>query len=94
MGKLSVEDVEKEVAGLTGWLYADESLQQTFVFKDFKEAFAFMTAVAAEAENANHHPDWSNSWNKVIIRLSSHDVGGVTERDIALAEKINKLAGQ
>jgi len=72
-------------------LLRDGALHRDFVFVDFEQAFAFMAAVAAIAESINHHPDWSNSWNKVSISLVSHDVGRVTERDIALAESINTL---
>ena len=61
------------------------------MFADFAEAFAFMSRVAAEAEQANHHPDWSNSWNRVVIDLSSHDAGKVTRRDVDLALRINAV---
>ncbi len=70
-------------------LAADQkSIQQSFKFKTFAEAFSFMTHVALLAEKADHHPDWSNSYNKVDITLSSHDAGGLTKTDIALAEAI------
>lgn len=75
----------------SGWLLREGALHRAFVFVDFEQAFSFMAAVAAIAESMNHHPDWSNSWNKVSISLRSHDVGKVTERDIALAESINSL---
>lgn len=74
-----------------GWLLRDGVLHRDFVFVDFEQAFSFMAAVATVAESMNHHPDWSNSWNKVSISLVSHDVGKVTERDVALAERINTL---
>ena len=74
-----------------GWLLRDGALHREFVFVDFEQAFSFIAAVATVAESMNHHPDWSNSWNKVSISLVSHDVGRVTERDIALAETINTL---
>jgi len=80
---------------LKAWSY-DESgdcIARTFSFKNFSEAFAFMTRVALAAEAADHHPDWSNSYNKVTIALSTHSAGGLTERDIALATKIDKLVG-
>jgi 4a-hydroxytetrahydrobiopterin dehydratase len=75
----------------TGWSIVDGKLHREFAFKDFTEAFAFMTKVAFAAEKLNHHPDWSNSWNKVTIDLVSHDKGGLTDRDEAMAEAINKL---
>lgn len=71
-------------------LTADKkSIHQRFVFKDFAEAFSFMAHVALLAEKADHHPDWSNSYNKVDITLSTHDSGGLTKKDIALAEAIS-----
>ena len=70
----------------------DNQLQATFQFKDFKEAFSFMTKVAALAEKQNHHPNWSNVWNTVNINLCTHDAGNiVTEKDHALAKEIEKI---
>ncbi len=66
-----------------------KSIHQKFEFKTFVEAFSFMTRVALLAEKADHHPDWSNSYNKVDITLSSHDSGGITKKDTALAEAIS-----
>jgi 4a-hydroxytetrahydrobiopterin dehydratase len=73
------------------WTLAEDqkSIHQRFKFKTFEEAFSFMTRVALLAEKADHHPDWSNSYNKVDITLSSHDAGGLTKKDIALAEAIS-----
>jgi 4a-hydroxytetrahydrobiopterin dehydratase len=69
-------------------------LERSFVFTDFSEAFAFMTRVAILAEKHNHHPDWKNVWNKVVIRLSTHDAGDVvTDKDLKLAEAIDRVAG-
>lgn len=74
------------------WIEKNNKLFRSFEFKDFKEAFAFMTKVALVAEKMNHHPDWNNSYNKVDISLSSHDAGDtVTDKDRELAEKIDKL---
>ncbi len=72
------------------WVLAPDhkSIHHTYKFKSFAEAWSFMTHVALLAEKADHHPDWSNSYNKVEITLSSHDAGGVTERDINLAQAI------
>ena len=75
----------------TGWRHEDNALRREFTFANFKEAFAFMTSVADMAEAADHHPDWSNSYNKVAIALTSHDKGCVTKRDSSLAEQINSL---
>jgi len=74
------------------WNNKDNQLCKTFQFKDFSEAFSFMTRVAMEAEKMNHHPWWSNVWNTVEIRLCTHDAGNtVTEKDTLLAEKIDAL---
>lgn len=75
------------------WQEIDNQLQKTFEFKDFSEAFAFMTRVAILAEKADHHPWWSNVYNKVHIKLSTHDAGNiVTEKDRKLAAEIDKIA--
>jgi len=77
------------------WKEEDNKLKKTFTFKDFTEAFAFMTKVALTAEKMNHHPNWTNSWNKVSFELNTHDAGGtVTDRDRKLAAEIDRLAGQ
>ncbi|MDB5016243.1 MAG: phhB [Mucilaginibacter sp.] len=74
------------------WQETDDKLYKTFEFKDFSEAFAFMTRVALLAEKMNHHPTWKNSWNKVEIWLYTHDAGNtVTEKDKKLAERIDQL---
>lgn len=79
----------------TGWVEVDNSLYRKFKFATFAEAFAFMTKVAAVAEACDHHPDWSNSFNTVEIRLCSHDAGRtVTNRDHKLALSINGLIGE
>jgi 4a-hydroxytetrahydrobiopterin dehydratase len=69
------------------------ALVQTFRFKDFSEAFAFLTRVALHAEKVDHHPEFTSVWNRVDFRLTSHDAGGVTDRDRKLAEAINAIAG-
>lgn len=74
------------------WTEKDNSLQRTFEFRDFNEAFGFMARVALIAEKADHHPTWSNTWNRVEIKLTTHDAGNtVTEKDRKLAEEIDKL---
>ena len=73
------------------WQEVDGALHKKFEFRDFAEAFAFMTKVAAVAEQQNHHPDWSNSWNIVEISLCSHDKGTITQRDHDLANAIDEL---
>jgi 4a-hydroxytetrahydrobiopterin dehydratase len=74
-----------------GWRHEDNALRREFTFTNFVEAFAFMTSIAEMAEAADHHPDWSNSYNTVTIALTSHDKGCVTQRDSSLAEQINTL---
>lgn len=75
------------------WTEKNDSLNQTFEFKDFSEAFAFMTRVALIAEKMDHHPSWSNTWNKVEITLSTHSAGNkVTDKDRKLAEAIDQLS--
>lgn len=74
------------------WKEENNKLYKKFVFKNFSEAFAFMTRVAIEAEKMNHHPEWKNVWNTVEIWLSTHDAGDiVTDKDHALARKIDSL---
>jgi len=77
-----------------GWAFEEggKAIIRTFKFKDFNEAFGFLTRVALHAEKADHHPEFTNVWNRVDFRLTSHDAGGVTERDIKLASAINALA--
>ena len=70
------------------------ALVRTLRFKDFSEAFAFLTRVALRAEKADHHPEFTSVWNRIDFRLTTHDAGGVTDRDIALAQAINRLAGK
>ena len=77
---------------LSKWTEEDGQLQREFVFADFSEAFGFMTRVALLAEGRNHHPDWSNSWNRVVISLTTHDAGAVvTDADRDLAAAIDEL---
>jgi 4a-hydroxytetrahydrobiopterin dehydratase len=78
-----------------GWTSEEggKALVRIFKFKDFSEAFAFLTRVALHAEKVDHHPEFTNVWNRVDFRLTSHDAGGVTDRDVKLAEAINRLAG-
>ena len=95
MTVLSASERNEALTGLAGWTFDDgrNGIAKSFTFADFGEAFAFMTRVALEAEKADHHPEWSNVWNRVDILLSTHDAGGVTDKDIALARKIDAIAG-
>ena len=91
--KLSVKERETGLKSLNGWVYdeAAKAISHVFKFKDFSEAFAFMSRVALAAEKAGHHPDWSNSYNSVTIRLTTHDAGGLSAKDVALAQAIDKI---
>jgi 4a-hydroxytetrahydrobiopterin dehydratase len=77
-----------------GWTLEEggKAVVRTFTFKDFSEAFGFLTRVALHAEKADHHPEFTSVWNRVDFRLTSHDAGGVTERDVKLAEAIDRLS--
>lgn len=77
---------------ISGWEERGGALQKSFRFADFSEAFAFLTRVALHAEKVDHHPEFTSVWNRVDFRLTSHDTGGVTERDRALAGVIDELA--
>jgi 4a-hydroxytetrahydrobiopterin dehydratase len=78
-----------------GWTLEDggKALVRTLKFKNFSEAFGFLARVAMHAEKVDHHPEFTNVWNRVDFRLTTHDAGGVTERDVKLAQAINRLAG-
>ena len=81
--------------GLPDWDHDDgrDAITRSFLFADFSEAFAFMTRVALLAEKADHHPEWSNVWNRVEILLTTHDAGGLSVRDIAMAQAIDAVVG-
>ena len=89
---LDAEALAAALRELPGWELRDGKLRRALVFADFAEAFAFMTRVALEAERLDHHPDWSNVWNRVAIALWTHDAGGITQRDLALAQRIERAA--
>ena len=91
---ISLEDVTRRLGPSSQWTITDNRgglLSREFRFKDFREAFGFMTQVAMLAEKLDHHPEWSNVYNKVNITLTTHDVGGISERDIKMAEMIDQL---
>lgn len=87
--KLEGNALDEAVAALEGWELVDGKLHREFKLKNFAEAWAFMTKVAMEAHLLDHHPEWSNVYNRVIIDLVTHFVGGITTLDVKLAEKIN-----
>lgn len=83
--KLTDNEITARLPRHPGWEYRDGALRRTFQFPDFVRAFAFMTEVALQAEKLDHHPDWSNVYNRVTMALSTHDAGGVTDLDFTLA---------
>ncbi len=87
--RLDDAEIAKRLATLPGWRRDGATIRREYRFRDFTEAFGFMTRVALLAERAGHHPDWRNVWNRVEIALSTHDAGGLTERDFALAIAID-----
>jgi len=93
--KLDAGAVAQALDGVDGWALADDgaSISRTFVFKNFSEAFGFMTRVALAAEKLDHHPEWSNVYKTVEVRLTTHDAGGLTVLDFDLASKMNRCAG-
>ena len=88
---LTTEQVSELLATLPDWSLEQGKLHREVVFGDFSEAFAFMTRVALAAERMNHHPEWCNVWNRVDIRLTTHDAGGLTALDFDLADRISAL---
>lgn len=91
--QLSPAEREDALEGLPEWDHDDarDAITRTFTFDDFSQAFAFMTQVALLAEKADHHPEWSNVYNRVDILLTTHDAGGLSERDIEMAQAIDAL---
>jgi 4a-hydroxytetrahydrobiopterin dehydratase len=89
--RLGAKELESALAALPGWALRDGKLARDFKFADFSAAFAFMTRVALAAEQLDHHPEWSNVWNRVSIELVTHDAKGISERDVALARVISRL---
>lgn len=92
MEKYDDAEVRRLLADLAGWDLVNGKLHREFEFANFVEAFGFMTSAAIEAEKMNHHPEWFNVYRKVIVDLTTHEAGGITERDFALAERMNALA--
>lgn len=90
---MSDDDARERLAELDGWELREGKLHRRFDFRDFVGAFGFMSSVALLAESMNHHPDWSNAYNRVDISLVSHDAGGLTDRDFKLAAAIDRVRG-
>lgn len=90
---LPKKDVLTRLAAHPAWTILNDRLHREFRFKDFSEAFGFMARAALAAEKLDHHPDWTNVWNKVDVSLATHDAGGITELDFRLAAEMDRIAG-
>ena len=92
MPKLNQDSINTELEGLSGCTSEGDWIVKEFTFENFREAMGFMVKAGYEAEELNHHPNWSNVYNRVKVELQTHSEGGVTEKDIDLAERMNGLA--
>ncbi|MBX3569102.1 MAG: 4a-hydroxytetrahydrobiopterin dehydratase [Rhizobiaceae bacterium] len=93
--KMTPAAIGEAMAGVDGWTLAADglSISRTFTFRNFSEAFGFMTRVALAAEKLDHHPDWSNVYRTVEVKLNTHDAGGLTPLDFDLARRMSRIAG-
>ncbi|MCC6817677.1 MAG: 4a-hydroxytetrahydrobiopterin dehydratase [Bacteroidia bacterium] len=93
MKNLTIEEIRIEIAqrNLFDWTIGETSIEKTFLFKDFRQAMAFMNTCGEIAEQMNHHPDWRNIYNQVEVILSTHETGGITINDLELAQAMNRL---
>lgn len=89
--KLTEEEIAEGLATLHEWSLKEGKLHREYVFSDFVEAFGFMTRVALIAESMNHHPEWFNVWNKVIVDLTTHDVEGLSNLDLEMAARLEQM---
>jgi 4a-hydroxytetrahydrobiopterin dehydratase len=90
---LTPAEIQSALGALPGWIHQDSALVKTFTFGGFREAFSFMTRVAFEAEALDHHPDWTNVYQRVTVRLNTHAAGGqVTAHDVELARRIQRIS--
>ena len=91
--KLTEAEVTDRLPELQGWEIIDGKLSKTFLFDSFVSAFGFMASVALTAESMNHHPEWSNVYNRVSLALTTHDVGGISDLDFTFAQRVQDIAG-
>lgn len=94
MQRLTDNEIDYNLTVLDGWSLDDNRIVKKFVFKDFKEAMAKMVKIGKVAEELNHHPDWYNAYNKLNIKLSTHDAGGITLKDFELASRIEEICNK
>lgn len=92
MKKLTDAEIAAQMSALPQWELGADRIRRVFRFKDFVEAFGWMSSVAIVAEKMNHHPEWRNVWATVEVELSTHDAGGITELDMLLAQKMDELS--
>jgi 4a-hydroxytetrahydrobiopterin dehydratase len=92
--KLDDSAVNAKLGDLPGWSLLNDKLHREFKFSNFVEAFGFMSSAAIESEKMDHHPEWFNVYSKVVVDLTTHSAGGITELDFELAGKMNRLSGQ
>ena len=89
--KLDSNEIELGLSKISNWTLDKDRIKKTFEFKNFGDAFAFMTRMAIEIERMNHHPEWFNVYNRITIELTTHDAGGITKNDVNLAKILNSL---
>lgn len=94
MEPLTKDEINQKLEDFQNWTFEDDAIHISLEFEDFKNAFTAMTRMAFEAERFEHHPSWSNTYNTVNISLSTHDAGGVTEKDFELAQAFEHVLGQ
>lgn len=92
VAKLSEQEIQARLAKLAGWAVSQGKLHREYKFADFVHAFGFMASAAVQAEGFAHHPEWSNVWNRVTVDLTTHDAGGITEKDFQLAAAMEAIA--
>ena len=91
LGKLSETEIQEILKELNGWTVVNGKLHKEMEFTDFNQAWQFMTTAVVEIEKMNHHPEWFNVYNKLVIDLMTHDAGGITENDVNLAKHLDKI---
>ncbi len=89
--RLSPESIDSELKNIKGWTIVNNKIHKEFEFDDFNQAFGFMVRAALHIEKMNHHPEWFNVYNRIVIDLTTHDAGGITQNDINLAKILNSL---
>jgi 4a-hydroxytetrahydrobiopterin dehydratase len=92
MGKLSTDEVTSELSNLTGWIFLNDCIEKEYTFDSYLDGIAFVNEIAEKAEEQNHHPDLEVGWCRVKVAFTSHDTGGVTKRDIRMANEVSRLA--